>query len=67
VCARAKTNYEGDPGQRSRRSRAPAFEFNASNRTVLDPFGQKWTIATHVEDVSPEEMQKRAAALLGAK
>jgi len=30
--------------------------------TVTDPFGHKWTIATHKEDVSPEEMQKRAAA-----
>jgi PhnB protein len=27
-----------------------------------DPFGHKWTIATHKEDVSPEEMQRRAAA-----
>ena len=26
---------------------------------VTDPFGFSWTIATHVEDVSPEEMQKR--------
>lgn len=31
--------------------------------TVIDPFGHKWTIATHKEDVSPEEMQKRMAAL----
>lgn len=30
-----------------------------------DPFGHKWTIATHKEDVSPEEMQKRAAAAAG--
>ena len=29
---------------------------------VRDPFGHKWTIATHVEDVTPEEMQKRMAA-----
>jgi PhnB protein len=29
---------------------------------VADPFGHVWYIATHVEDVSPEEMQKRAAA-----
>ena len=35
--------------------------------TILDPFGHKWTIATHKEDVSPEEMQKRAAALFGKK
>ena len=30
--------------------------------TFLDPFGYKWTIATHVEDVSPEEMDRRMAA-----
>ena len=30
-----------------------------------DPFGHKWSVATHVEDVSPEEMQKRAAKLGG--
>jgi len=29
---------------------------------VKDPFGHMWYIATHVEDVSPEEMKKRAAA-----
>src|ERR1700691_5615453 len=27
----------------------------------LDPFGYKWTIGTHVEDVSPEEMETRMA------
>jgi PhnB protein len=27
---------------------------------VEDPFGQNWQIATHVEDVAPEEMAKRA-------
>jgi len=35
--------------------------------TVLDPFGHKWTIATHKEDLSPAELQKRAAALFGQK
>lgn len=30
--------------------------------SVFDPFGHKWSLATHVEDVSPEEMQKRMAA-----
>lgn len=29
--------------------------------SVLDPFGHKWTLATHVEDVPPEEMQRRMA------
>jgi PhnB protein len=31
--------------------------------TVKDPFGHKWTIATHKEDVTPEEMQRRMAAM----
>jgi PhnB protein len=26
-----------------------------------DPFGHRWTIASHVEDVPPDEMEKRAA------
>ena len=30
--------------------------------TLLDPFGHKWTFATHLEDLSPEEMQRRAEA-----
>lgn len=32
---------------------------------VTDPFGHKWSVATHKEEVSPEEIQKRAAALFG--
>jgi PhnB protein len=31
--------------------------------SVLDPFGHMWTIATHMEDVSPEELHKRMAAM----
>jgi PhnB protein len=31
-----------------------------------DPFGHRWDIATHVEDVPPEEMAKRAAAMTAA-
>jgi PhnB protein len=30
--------------------------------TLTDPFGHMWTIATHKEDVSPEEMEKRISA-----
>jgi PhnB protein len=26
---------------------------------LTDPFGHQWTIATHVEDVAPDEMQRR--------
>ena len=33
------------------------------NGTIHDPFGHVWTISTHKEDVSPEEMQRRAAAM----
>src|SRR3954453_8397518 len=27
--------------------------------TLQDPFGHVWTVATHVEDIAPEEMRKR--------
>jgi PhnB protein len=30
---------------------------------VIDPFGNSWYIATHIEDVSPEEMEKRMQAM----
>jgi PhnB protein len=30
---------------------------------IVDPFGHGWTIATHVEDVSPQELTRRMAAL----
>ena len=33
--------------------------------TIEDPFGHHWYVATHVEDVPPEEMAKRAAAAMG--
>lgn len=31
--------------------------------SVDDPFGYKWYIATHVEDVPTDELQRRAAAM----
>lgn len=30
---------------------------------VQDPFGHQWSLGTHKEDVSPEEIGKRAAAM----
>lgn len=30
--------------------------------SIVDPYGHRWYIATHIEDLSPEEMEKRAAA-----
>jgi PhnB protein len=32
--------------------------------SLLDPFGHMWSVATHVEDVSPEEMRKRMTAAM---
>lgn len=34
---------------------------------VKDPFGYSWYVATHKEDVTPEEMKKRMAAMAAAK
>jgi PhnB protein len=32
--------------------------------TIADPFGHQWHVATHVEDVPPDEMARRAAAAM---
>jgi PhnB protein len=32
--------------------------------TLEDPFGHVWSIATHVEDVSPEEMRRRSEKMM---
>ncbi len=32
-----------------------------------DPFGHLWWVATHKEDVAPEEMQKRVQVMFGGK
>jgi PhnB protein len=32
-----------------------------------DPFGHRWNVATHVEDVAPEEMQRRMAEASGGQ
>ena len=34
--------------------------------TVTDPFGHVWSIATHVEDVPPEEIAERAKEAMAA-
>jgi PhnB protein len=34
--------------------------------TITDPFGHMWSIATHIEDVPPEEMAERAKAAMAA-
>lgn len=35
--------------------------------SVTDPFGFKWTIMTHIEDVSFDEVQKRTDAMFSKK
>ncbi|MFI5932105.1 VOC family protein [Actinoplanes sp. NPDC051494] len=31
---------------------------------ITDPYGHRWTLATHIEDVSPQEFERRATAYL---
>jgi PhnB protein len=38
--------------------------FGSREGRVLDPFGRTWTISTHKENVSVEEMQRRLNASL---
>jgi PhnB protein len=43
---------------------APNNTFYGDRRAgVLDPFGNRWYIATHIEDVRPEEIAARAEAV----
>ena len=35
--------------------------------TLRDPFGHRWSLATHVEDVAPDEMNRRMQAMMGEK
>jgi PhnB protein len=32
--------------------------------TLQDPFGHQWTVATHIEDVPPDEMRRRAEKMM---
>ena len=42
--------------------RPPEDQFYGDQMAALeDPFGHSWSFATHIEDVSPEELQKRMA------
>jgi PhnB protein len=46
--------------------RAPEDQFYGDrDGYIVDPFGHGWTIASHVEDVSQDEMERRMAALFG--
>ncbi len=44
----------------------PADMFWGDRYGVLtDPFGHSWSIATHIRDVSPEEMQAAIGSMSG--
>jgi PhnB protein len=46
--------------------RAPEDQFYGDrDGYIIDPFGHGWTVASHVEDVSEEEMGKRMTAMFG--
>lgn len=48
--------------------REPTDEFYGDRGAgVEDPSGNYWWIGTHIEDVSPEELERRMAALMGGK
>jgi uncharacterized glyoxalase superfamily protein PhnB len=45
--------------------REPGDQFYGDRSAgVRDAFGNQWWLATHIEDVPPEEMEKRAAAAM---
>jgi PhnB protein len=44
--------------------RAPQNQFYGDRDAhVIDPFGHAWTVATHVEDVAPDELMRRMTEL----
>jgi PhnB protein len=50
-------------GAKVRRETQDQFYGDRSGQ-IEDPFGHVWSIQTHVEDVAPDEMQRRAAAAM---
>ncbi len=45
----------------------PEFHFYGDRvATIDDPFGHRWNLATHVEDVSPEDLDRRAAETMAS-
>lgn len=48
--------------------RAPQDQFYGDRSGMIeDPFGYQWCVSTHIEDVTPGKMKKRAAELFGKK
>lgn len=51
-----------DAGARMFKPLAEQFYGDLSG-TIEDPYGHRWTIASHIEDVSPEEIKARMDAM----
>ncbi|MEU6584787.1 VOC family protein [Nocardia sp. NPDC046763] len=50
----------------ARELQPPADQFYGDRTSgIEDPWGHRWTLALHVEDVEPEEMAKRMADMQG--
>lgn len=44
----------------------PADQFYGERSSkLMDPFGHEWLLGSHIEDVTPEEMQRRFNAMFG--
>lgn len=54
------TVFERAVAHGAQAERAPADQFYGDRTsTVVDPWGHRWFISTHVEDVTPKELQRR--------
>jgi PhnB protein len=51
-------------GAKEQRAVATQFYGDRSG-TLVDPWGHVWSVATHVEDVAPDELQRRMGARQG--
>jgi PhnB protein len=45
----------------------PEYHFYGDRvATIDDPFGHRWNLATHVEDIAPDELERRAAEAMAS-
>lgn len=57
--------YQRAVGAGATGGRPPADQFYGDrSASVVDPFGHRWMFATHIEDVSAEEMQRRYDSMM---
>ena len=62
-----KPRRASHPGPLTSRRTHPSFPQSSSTATacarITDPYGNHWAIATHIEDLTPDELANRLAAL----